>query len=185
LLIAQSAVQAADVAAITAWTTGTTGPSRFTAGSDRLLILTVGAEANSNVTATSATYGGRAMTQAATTSAGTGPYYRLSIFYLKEADIALATSNNFSVSWSGSTVDVHYSARMYSNVDQNNPIRNVATATTNLSTPNPIVTSSMTVVDGDMVVAAAGCGKTKKEPTSRRPPANIRQLSGRSQAPAR
>ena len=103
------------MATITSWTTGTSGPSRYTAGTDRLLSFTAGTEETSDVTITSVTYGGRTMTPVVTTSAGTSYFARAYIFYLKDAEISLATSNNFSVTWSGSTSNALYSARSTEN----------------------------------------------------------------------
>ena len=154
---ASSAI-AADVAALSSWTTGTAGPSRYTSGTDRLLVLTVGREANSDLTITSVTYGGRTMTQVVTADSASGAYARAYIFYLKDSDISSASSNNFAVNWTGTPSDVLYAARMYQNVDQSDPIRDFDSAATDTSTPNPIVTPNMTVGDGDMVVAAAFCG---------------------------
>jgi len=150
------------VTAITPWTTGATGPSRATAGTDRLLVFTAAMEGNANRTITSARYGGRTLTQVITEGANSsGVYARTYIFYLTDAQIAAATSDTFSVTWSGSTVEVHYAARMYQFVDQTDPIRDSDKRYTNSSTPNPIVTPDLTVNADDQVVAAVICGNAR------------------------
>ncbi|REJ97104.1 MAG: hypothetical protein DWQ35_02475 [Planctomycetota bacterium] len=149
---------AADVSPITSWTTGTTGPSRTTSGDDRLLIFTAGMEDGATETVTSVTYGGQALTEIIGQTTGSGFYGGAQIFYLDEAGISAATSNTFSVTWSGNVNVSFYAARMYENVDQTTPIRDSDQGNSPSSSPNPITTPAMTVVAGDYVVAAAQCG---------------------------
>jgi hypothetical protein len=147
------------VSTLTSWTTNTTHTA--SAGSNRLLVVAFGMESVSNRTVTAATYGTRTLTQIGTAVAGGvsgASYDRVYLYYLKEADIAAASSSTISVTWSGTVDDSFISARMFANVDQTTPIRASGSATTNNSTPNPIVSSSITVADGDMAVAAVICG---------------------------
>ncbi len=161
-MLAATIATAADVQPITAWTTGTTGPSRFTAGNDRLLVFTAGVQNNGNRFIQSITFGGQPMTEVVTDVMTSNPRLRAYIFILDEAGIQSANSNTFSVSWNGGTSNVHYAARMYANVDQASPIRDFASNSSNSSSPNPITTPAMDVIDGDYAVAAALCGNTQQ-----------------------
>lgn len=152
---------AAEVLPITAWTTGTSGPSRFTAGEDRLLVFATGVENNGNRFIQSVTYGGRPMTAVVDQVMTSNPRLRAYLFILDESGIQAANNNTFSISWNGSTSNVHYAARMYRNVDQAAPIRDFDSNATNSSSPNPITTPPLNVVDGDYVVAAALCGEAE------------------------
>ncbi|MCA9245733.1 MAG: right-handed parallel beta-helix repeat-containing protein, partial [Planctomycetales bacterium] len=160
LAILVSPALADDIQPITNWTIGTSGPSRFTAGTDRFLIFTAGAEENGSTQVTSVTYGGQAMTEVTTDVAGSSTTARAHIFYLNEAGIQAATSNTFSVNWSQNPNNSSYAARMYENVDQSSPIRDSDKSSTSSSSPNPISTPALTVVDGDYAVACAQCGNT-------------------------
>ncbi|NQU19998.1 MAG: LamG domain-containing protein [Candidatus Nealsonbacteria bacterium] len=150
-----------EVQTLTSWTTGLSGPDRNSSGSNRLLIFTVGMEASADQTIVSASFGGQPLKQVITTVTGSSYVARAYIFYLDEAAIQAATSNTFSVIWSGSVDDVCYAARIYGNVDQGFPIRDSQQAGSASSTPNPISTPALTVQNGDYVAAAAQCGNAR------------------------
>lgn len=148
----------ADVTTLTSWTTGLTGPNRNTPGTDRLLILTAGMERYGDQTITSVTYGGQAMTQAVVGVIGPYTYTRTYIFYLNDAGISAASGNSFVVTWTTTPSVIHYAARIYQGVNQDNPVRDFDSKTGG-STPNPITTSAMDVATGDMVVAVVQSGQ--------------------------
>jgi hypothetical protein len=130
------------------------------AGSDRLLVLTVHAEAQNSVSATSASYGGESMTKVAERihSSGTPAYYAyVAIFVLDEDGIDDATSGSFSVGWSGSRDNTMYSSVFLQNVDQSDPIGDTAV---NSSTGDPLSIGSVDPEDGDVVIVAGTCGNS-------------------------
>lgn len=142
------------------WTTGLTGPSRFTAGDQRMLVFAAGMEAGADRTITSAAYGGQPLTLVATSGAGDAWHSRTYIFVLNETGLQAATNDTFSVSWSGGLSEVRYSARIYANVNQEHPVSGFSVNGTAYSTPNPMTTSALSAVSGDYLVAAAHCGNS-------------------------
>ena len=142
--------------------TSSTGSYNFTnsAGSNRILILTVGMEHGTEVNLTGVTYGGKSMTQAIEKSIVTNApsYNRVEIWYLKESDLAMAGAGSkaFSFTWSGTPDNIMYSAAVFSNVDQSTPIGNTQSRE---GSTNPLsVSSSLSVDVNDMVVLAGVCG---------------------------
>ncbi|MCG6923367.1 MAG: right-handed parallel beta-helix repeat-containing protein, partial [Acidobacteria bacterium] len=96
-----------------------TGPYTVPAGTDRLLIFLSGYEGPADP-GISVTFGGQPMTEAVTASVGSGPYGRVSMFYLLDADIP-SGSHSFVVS-NGSPGAQAHSYGLVVNADQTSPI---------------------------------------------------------------
>src|SRR5262249_28453862 len=81
------------------WTTGLT--HTIGTGANRVLIFLVGYENATNITVSTVTYGGQSLTRINGTVVGTTSFNRIELWYLKETQIAAATSSAFVVTWSG------------------------------------------------------------------------------------
>lgn len=128
----------------------------ISAGSNRFLVVEVGVESSPARTVSSITYGTQNLTQAFTVNAGSGVAL-LECWYLNEAGIAAASNSDIVVTLTGSASALHTAARSLQDVDQTTPIAETRTATTNASTPNPVVTS-ITEANGNFILAANFCG---------------------------
>ena len=139
-----------------AWTTGLTHTAG--SGSDRLLLFVVGYENGADPGVSAVTYGGQSLTPIIGAVAGTSIFGRVELWYLNEAGIAAASGNTFSVTWGVATPSQPmYAAATYKKVNQNSPISDSASNSTDTSTPNPI-TATVNVVDGAMAVSGAISG---------------------------
>jgi hypothetical protein len=119
----ESAAEAAasSVARLGSWSIGLTHTPG--SGSNRLLVFTVGYENSSDVGVGAVSYGGQALTRIGGVAAGTSSIVRTELWYLKEAGIAAASTNTFTVTWGGSTPSSpKYGAATYANVSQTTPI---------------------------------------------------------------
>ncbi len=131
------------------------------AGSNRALIFIAHEESGSGLdpSLTSVTYGGRAMTkiiEVSATTTGYGNY--VAAFILDEPNIAVASGDTFTPTWSDTTSAVGYASVFLGSVDQTDPIGDSDSAGTTSSTPNPITTGPLSTEEGDMVIDAATCG---------------------------
>jgi len=144
------------VASVGSWTTGLSHTAG--AGTDRLLLFAVGYENGADPGVSSVSYGGQSLTRVTGAVAGTSTFGRVELWYLAEAGIRAATGTTFSVTWGGTAPSQPmYAAATFANVNQGNPIADSSSAFTDSSTPNPI-TTSVSVTDGAMAVAAAISG---------------------------
>ncbi|MGI9657545.1 MAG: hypothetical protein ACR2OD_01450, partial [Gaiellaceae bacterium] len=109
-------------------------------------------------TVTSVDYGGQAMTNVNSVSTGTTATAATEIWFIDEAGIAAATDGTFVVAWNTSPHLPMYSHAFFSGIDQSDPIGDTATNGSATGTPNPITTSALTTVAGDIVVAGAVAG---------------------------
>lgn len=129
------------------------------AGVNRLLVFAAGAENALDRDLTAVTYGGQALTQASDEVICTTFCARTEFWYLNEAGIAAANTDELAVTWNGAApdeVEEHYSIVTLDNVDQTSPIGDTST---NTSTANPIqVATALTVANDDMVLVAATAG---------------------------
>jgi len=152
------AVTRLDTAASVAATTQTFSVS---AGTDRMLVVCTGHEVSGQVTVDSVDYGGQAMVQAVQLSTpDTGFAQAESIWYLLEAGIDAATDSVITPSWSAAPDDTQIHAASYENVNQTgggSTLTATATAESNESTPNPLI-SDLTEDDEGVVVAVRGSG---------------------------
>jgi hypothetical protein len=147
------------VAATDSWTTGLTHSAG--AGSNRLLVFAVGYENSSDTLVSAVSYGTQSLTRIdGTVATSSGVYDRVELWYLKEANIAAASSTTFSVTWGGSAPSAPmYAAITYGGVDQTTPIAANSTNSTASSSPNPL-TTSVTVTDREIAVSAAIAGNS-------------------------
>ncbi len=137
------------------WTAGTTHAAGT--GADRLLVVTVGAESNTQGAndIASVTYGGQTLTLAEKLeSPDAGFSYLGSLWYLKESALAAASDSTIVVNVTGAFAEFSVAAVTYCNVDQTTPIGSINSAT---SLVDPI-TVSIVVDAGSAGVAAVGCG---------------------------
>ncbi len=109
-------------------------------------------------TVTSVTYGGQGMTNVNAVSGGSGFTAATEIWFLNEVGIAAATDGSFLVNWSQTPDLPLYSHAFFSGIDQSDPIGPTATNSSATSTPNPIATSALTTIGGDIVVTGASAG---------------------------
>jgi hypothetical protein len=138
------------------WVTGTTHIAE--AGSDRVLILvgTIAGYGDGGCTISSASYGGQPLTFIES-RASSGNYDSVTeVWYLNEAGIAAASGSTFSVTWNGAPTGERYMSGFYTGVNQTTPIGAQAENFADAATPNPITTSALSNISGDMVIAAAG-----------------------------
>ncbi|MCH9029521.1 MAG: fibronectin type III domain-containing protein [Bacteroidetes bacterium] len=156
-----SATPAPTVTRIGTWSSGTTPTLSHTngAGSDRIMIVAVGAEISTTTDVTAVSYGGQALTQGPQITAGTGFSYRIEIWYLLEAGIAAAT-NTIIIPTFGAPPPANrmIAAATYGGVDQTTPIPEQNTDSTASSTPNPLTGADIVEADGNAVVGAGGVG---------------------------
>lgn len=146
------------VSRVGAWTTGLT--HTVGAGTDRLLVFSVGDEDNTDQGVDSVYYGGQSLTRIAGEVAGTTIFDRAELWYLDEAGITAATGNTFSLVWAvDAPDDPNYAAATYENVSQYVPVAFYDSVFTNVATPNPI-TITINVVQDGMAVASVTCGNT-------------------------
>jgi hypothetical protein len=132
------------------------------AGTNRLLILAVGAESTtSGRILTSVTYGGQAMTLIAGVEAAIASpnYERSELWYLNEVGIAAASGSSFVFTWNVvPNAAVMYTAGFFGNVNQSTPIGNT---NTNTSAATPITLSAaLNVTQNDYVIVTASCGNS-------------------------
>jgi hypothetical protein len=144
------------VVRVGSWTTGLT--HNVGLGADRLLLFVVGYENNADPGVSSVSYGGMSLTPIIGAVAGTTTYARVELWYLREAGIASATGNTFSVVWGGTAPSFPmYAAATFANVNQGSPVGSSSSNFTNSSTPNPI-TTTVSVTNGSMAVSGVISG---------------------------
>ena len=148
------------VTRIGSWSSGTSSTLSHTngAGSNRIMIVSVGAEYSTTGDATAVSYGGQPLTQGPEITAGPGFSYRLEIWYLLESGIAAASNTTISVTWSGTPDDTMIAAATYGGVDQTTPIPEQNTDSTPSSTPNPLTGADIVEANGNAVVGVGGNG---------------------------
>lgn len=116
-----------------------------TAGSDRLLLLFVGVgESTGPFINASPTYGGQTMTRIGSGSSDSN-FVAADVWYLKEAGIAAAGSNIFSIDTtpaSGQIDQLGVGAVCLAGVDQTTPVDGVQTSSGTGTTPQVTVTSA-------------------------------------------
>ncbi len=136
-------------------------PSMSHSGPNRQVIA--GVVLNASVpgpSVTSVSYGGQAMTKVTGTSVGTAPTASTGIWFLNEAGIAAATDSTFVPTWDTAPDLPMYSHAFFDGVDQSDPIGDNAANRSAAATPNPITTTGLTTVAGDVVVTGAVAGDT-------------------------
>ncbi len=148
-----------NVTTLSTWTTGLT--HTVPTGNDRLLVFApMYEDCTADVGITTITWGGRTMTRIAGGATSTSCFERTELWYLKEADIRLASGTTFVVTWGGTApTDRMYAAGSYAGVFQTTPISASNTNFTNTTSPNPI-TTTLAANSGQMVVSAVVNGNT-------------------------
>jgi len=138
--VERSTTSVNNVALLNGWTTGLT--KAISAGTNRCLIVAYAQEnGNGSRDITAMTYGGRAMTQASEVMPGTpgGFYARIEVWYLLEADIALASGTAIVPTYGAYTAQEYceaFSSAVFQHVDQFAPV--IATQTSGaVATTNP------------------------------------------------
>ncbi len=143
--------------------TDTTSPLGFShtlvAGSDRLVVISVGVENNGDVGTVSVTYGGQSTTLAVEgRTAMAGYIYYCGIFYILEASLPSEGSQQVSISITGtpSTMEINGFCSEYTGVTQGAP-----EATDNTDEPSPVddtIENTISPSTGAWVISAVGCG---------------------------
>jgi glucuronoarabinoxylan endo-1,4-beta-xylanase len=137
------------------WLTGTSHTKE--SGSNRALIFLAHGERSGTMNLSAVTYGGQSMTKIMDYNYNRSRGYAYAAaFILKEAGVAAASGNTFTVTWSGTAPsEVGYSSVFLGNVNQT-----TATGATGSggSGSNPVTTSALATSSGDMVILAATCG---------------------------
>ena len=131
------------------------------AGSDRMLVVTVTVEDNSGAVVDSIDYGGQAMVKVREEIANVGGVEAgLSVWYLLEAGIAAASTNVITPTFNpAGDPDAHtIHAASYEGVDQPNPVVEDKGDFTDSSTPNPITTVDLVEANGNLIYAAGVVG---------------------------
>ncbi len=128
-------------------------------GVNRLLAVTIHAEDdNTNVRATSVTYGGQPMTLAVEQHAESGYRAYAAVFVLSEEDIANAANGDIKVIWNElPSRTPGYTSAFFSNV---NPLEPISASDGTDAHSNSISTAALTTKPGDMALVAATCGNT-------------------------
>ncbi len=141
----------------------------LTAGSERMLVLFVGAENGNEPTVNNITYGGLNLTLATQFSFQTSFWAHLECWYLLESDLAtLAIGNhNIVVNYNPFTDDQFFditSAALFSNVDQINPFLSFEVKTVNGAAPASIQFNTPLVSgDGGMFLTGIFCGNVSNQ----------------------
>ena len=157
---AQAAMGTDSVTALGNWTTSST--ITLTAGEDRLLVVTVGAETHATIS--SITFGNQPMTLVTSAYESTGVGARSFIYMIGETGIAAASDRVLRATWtSGSRDNASFASRLYSKVNQANPIRTTARATN--AGPPTISCEAMSVSSGDMAISAVRVGHENRSYT--------------------
>lgn len=157
--------------------TATTGTLTASAGSNRLLEVTVGVGAGSVVAHSGVTWGGVSLTQRGTSfDVGAGGHGRMSKWYLKEANFPGSATGTIVATLAGGQDEVWVVGVLYSDVDQTNPYKNVSMTTntaannnsatiTVTSDANTLVTSTVWGVDigGGLTSIAITAGTSRQE----------------------
>ncbi len=133
---------------ISSWTTGLT--HTVGSGNNRMLVFAVGHENNGDAPISSVTYGGQTMIRVVeATTAATGFQAHVELWYLNEAGITAATSNQFTVNYTSTApTDPMYAAASYENVNQTTPIFDFGSNSTTTATPNPITATMNATFNG-------------------------------------
>ena len=148
---------ASDVEIIGSWVSGTSHTEE--SGTDRLLVFTAHVEDDdTDMNATSVTYGGQSMTEVIEDNVGTGYRAYTGLFVLDEAGINAASGSSFVVTWAENPNRTPaFTSVFMQNVNQTSP---VGASDSNGGTTATISTNALSTNDGDMVVLTATCGNT-------------------------
>jgi len=159
------------MALLDAWTSAaaTSLAKSVSAGTDRLLVVVIGAEHSAAVTVTGVTYGDQNMVHAydgsvyaeARGNAGGGFEALVSIWYLLDDEIEAASGTTITPSFSATPADVVVAAGSYDNMEQAGGTTTVLEchiAETAAATPNPLSVTMGNGVAGDLIVAGATAG---------------------------
>lgn len=122
----------------------TTGTLTVSSGTDRLLVVFLGHESTSIITADSLTYGGQSMTKIVNDGAGGTNSAAISLWYLDEAGIVAASSTAIVPTFSGSITEGVLFAGSLQDVNQTTPVGNSG------SNNNPSSHSELAVVINDV-----------------------------------
>jgi hypothetical protein len=135
------------------------------AGSNRTLILFIGAENGDSLNVSSVTYGGRPMTRLLRTSYQTSFWAHTECWYMNETELSqLTDGNNYNiqVSYHTFTNDEFFdilSAALFDNVDQGSPFFSNIQRTVDGATPNPMdFGANITAGNGGMFLTNIFCG---------------------------
>jgi len=123
------------------------------------MIVATGAEISTTTDVTGIDYGGQALTQGPEITAGSGPSYKIELWYLLEAGITAASGTTITVTYSNSPADEMIAAATYGGVDQTTPIPEQNTDSTSSSTPNPLTGADIVEAVDNVVVGAGGTGQ--------------------------
>ncbi len=141
-------VKPGDVALIGRWARGAS--RAIEVGSKRALVVMLYGEGSNNISASSVTYGGQAMTKVVEKSFSTGTSSYTGAFVLNEAGMEAATSGTIDVTWSGApSVGSEITSAFFSNADQSSLTG--AFASHGL-VEETITTSALANKAGDMVI---------------------------------
>jgi uncharacterized repeat protein (TIGR02543 family) len=137
-----------ELALLGSWVQGATHAKE--AGNSRALVVMLYGEGSGNISASSLTYGGQAMTKVIEVAYLNSAYSYSGAFVLNEAGVAAATSDTIAVTWSAApTTGSDITSAFFSNVDQ--------AALTGASASNTLVGATITTAAlannaGDMVL---------------------------------
>jgi len=164
----EGSINSADnVSILDNFTTGNT--KTISAGSERLLLVGIHSEdTGSNVNINTVSYGGQTLTEIRdeqiTTTASNGMW----VGYLTESQIAAASGNTITPTWTGGTPDtaVLYSSVVLENVNQGTPISGwSANGVTSASSVQPTTTIPVSIGDRSVYFTVSGAtGQTHSEP---------------------
>ena len=141
-------------------TNGSAVPLQFShtlvAGSNRLIVVSVGCENANDPGTWTITYGGQTCTISANAQQGTGFANNAIVAILKEADLPSNGSNQVSITFSGTagSLEISASCAQYAGVDQTGP----SDTDTTVQTTGTQIINDVTVATGDLVVSAVSAG---------------------------
>jgi hypothetical protein len=144
--------------------TGTTSPLSFShtlvAGSNRLVVVSVGIENGANYDVTSVTYGGNTMIKAVDGATGTTGFIMLvEIWYILEANLPSNGAQTVVITGSGTETEFEINGfcSEYTGVTQSAPEKVNATAYTGT---DKTITNTITPSNNAWVISCVGCGNT-------------------------
>ena len=137
----------------------------ISAGSDRLLVVSLSAEDSVDPDVTAVDYGGQAMTEIRQelADAGGGVVGYVTVWYLLEAGIAAAIGTTITPTYADPPTDEIIHAASYAGVNQTTPVVEHQGDNSATSTPNPFTTVDLVESSGNMIMAAGVIGEPLPE----------------------
>lgn len=150
------------VALLDTWSTGNT--KTVSAGSDRLLVVSIISEDNAlNSNVDTVTYGGQTLTEIVDQQVGTGFSNGMWVGYLDEAGIQSAVGTTIVPTWVGTAPSngLLYTSAVYEDVNQDYPVRGFsANALTSGITITPTASIAVSAGDSMFYIAESASGLT-------------------------